>query len=332
MNKIMNICLISDDKFVTYIATLIVSILKNSSENDKFYFHIIEDNIREENKNKLLMLKEIKDFEIKFYKPNYDNIEKYKKWQEIFKKNGHPLWHYSVFIKLDIPFILKDLDYVLFIDADSIVLDNINYIYDIDISNYSLICQQLYYKNLKKIFPNLYKYISDIGYKDPEYSYIAAAVLVFNMKKIRNMFSEQSYQKNIDECINKYINIIFTEEHILLYPFKDSTAFLDLKADYGISDNKIIISAYFAGAGKPLKYGFNQQINEYYYKFWEYFSLTPFFKENYFRYMDILSINRTRMALSKIVDKIVWILPFKKLRDKIRKKIMDDINKILKYD
>ncbi|QTM09144.1 lipopolysaccharide 1,2-glucosyltransferase [Brachyspira hyodysenteriae] len=183
MNKIMNICLISDDKFVTYIAILIVSILKNSSENDKFYFHIIEDNIREENKNKLLMLKEIKDFEIKFYKPNYDNIEKYKKWQEIFKKNGHPLWHYSVFIKLDIPFILKDLDYVLFIDADSIVLDNINYIYDIDISNYSLICQQLYYKNLKKIFPNLYKYISDIGYKDPEYSYIAAAVLVFNIKK-----------------------------------------------------------------------------------------------------------------------------------------------------
>lgn len=37
--------------------------------------------------------------------------------------------------------------------------------------------------------------------------------------------------------------------------------------------------------------------------------------------MDILSINRTRMALSKIVDKIVWILPFKKLRDKIRKKL-----------
>lgn len=149
----MNICFISDDKFVTYIATLIISILKNSSENDNFCFHLIEDNIKEENKNKLLMLKEIKDFEIKFYKPNYDNIEKYKQWQKTFKNNGYPVWHYSIFIKLDIPIILKDLDNVLFIDADSIVLDSINYIYDIDISNYAFISQKELYKNLKKHIP-----------------------------------------------------------------------------------------------------------------------------------------------------------------------------------
>lgn len=87
MNKVMNICLIADNKFMPYIAALIVSILKNASQNDNFCFHFIGvDAIEEENKNKLLMLKEIKDFEIKFYDPNYDNIKKYKKWQEIFKK------------------------------------------------------------------------------------------------------------------------------------------------------------------------------------------------------------------------------------------------------
>ena len=328
----MNICFISDDKFVIYIATLIVSILKNSSKNDHFCFHIIEDNIKDENKNKLEMLKEIKEFEIKFYKPNYDNIEKYKKWQETFKKNGHPIWHYSVFIKLDIPFILKDLENVLFIDADSIVLNELNYIFNMDISNHFLICESWYCKGLKNLDPKLYKYILDIGYKNPEYNCVHGAVLLFNIKKIKEIFTEESYQIKIDECINKYINSIFTEEYIFLYLFKDCIAFSDLKTDYGENTEKIIISGYFIGTGKPLKYGFDKEINDYYYKFWEYFSLTPFFKENYFKYMDILSINRTRMALYKIIDKIVLYIPFKNIRNKIRKQITEDIDKILKYN
>ena len=336
MNKVMNICLISDDQFVEYVAALIVSILKNSSENDNFCFHLIEDGIKEENKNKLLMLKEIKDFEIKFYKPNYDNVEKYKKWQETFKKNGYHLWHYSVFIKLDIPIILKDLDNVLFIDADSIVLGSLNYIFDIDISNYSFVSQKAIFRKLKDIWPDVYKYMLDIGYKNPEYYYVYGGILLFNIKKINELFTEESYYNKIDECIDKYINSICTEEHIFLYLFRDSIAFLDLKTDLGENNDKIIISGYFTGTGKPLKYGFNRPINEYYYKFWEYFSLTPFFKENYFKYMDIYIYNRhiiyVRSALYKLIDKIVWYIPFKRIRNKIRKKIIEDIDNIFKYD
>ena len=335
----MNICLIADNKFMPYIAALIVSILKNASQNDNFCFHFIGvDAIEEENKNKLLMLKEIKDFEIKFYQPNYDNIEKYKRWQEIFKKNGSPIWHYSIFIKLDIPFILKDLDNVLFIDADSIVLGNISFIYDIDISNYSLISQKLYL-NFRTSFPNLYKYMQDIGYKDPENSYIGSAALLLNIKKIKEIFTEESYYNKIDECMDKYIGSIFTDEHIFSYVFRDSVAFLDLKVDNSdnINNNvyntdKIIISDYFAAGGKPLRYTFDKQINEYYYKFWEYFSLTPFFKENTIKYMDIFYTNKIKKVLYKLADKIVWYIPFKKMRDKMRKKIIEEIDKILKYE
>ncbi|WP_181292080.1 glycosyltransferase [Brachyspira hampsonii] len=253
-----------------------------------------------------------------------------KKWQETFKKNGDPVWHYSVFIKLDIPIILKDLDNVLFIDADSIVLGSLDYIFDIDISNCSFVSQISYFKYLKKLYPNLYKYMLDIGYKKPEYDYIFGQVLFFNIKRIKEIFTEESYYNKIDECIDKYINLIHTEEHIFLYLFKGNNVYLDLKTDLNNGTEKIIISGYFAGDGKPLNYGFNGEINEYYYKFWEYFSLTPFFKENTIKYMEILSINRTRMALCKIVDKMVWIIPFKKMRDKIRKNIIKDIDEIMK--
>lgn len=114
--------------------------------------------------------------------------------------------------------------------------------------------------------------------------------------------------------------------------FRDSIAFLDLKVDCNENTEKIIISDYFASSGKPLKYGFDKPINEYYYKFWEYFSLTPFFKENYFKYMEIFSINRTRKALYKLTDKIVWFVPFRGMRDRIRKNIIKDIDEIMKYN
>lgn len=47
MNEIMNICLISDNNFVNYLSTLIVSILKNSNDEDRFHFYIIEVDITE---------------------------------------------------------------------------------------------------------------------------------------------------------------------------------------------------------------------------------------------------------------------------------------------
>ena len=324
----MNICFISDNNYVTYISTLIVSILKNSSEKDYLYFHLIEVDIEEENKNKLLMLKEIKDFEIKFYKPNYDNIEKYKKWNKIFKENGYS-WHYSIFIKLDISFILKDLESVLYIDADTIVLDSLGYIFNMDISNYPFVSQQVCFNHIKSMEPKLYKYMLDIGYKNPEFSYVGGSLLLFNIKKIKEIFTKESYENKIDECVDKYINSIFTEEHVFSYIFKDNISFLDFKADYGDNTEKLIISGYFADSGKPLKYSFNMSVNEYYYKFWEYFYLTPFFNENYFKYMDIFYTNKIKNALYKIVDKMVWIIPLKKIRDKIRKNIIKDIDNVM---
>ena len=95
MNETMNICLISDNNFVNYLATLIVSILKNSNDEDQFHFHIIEVDITDENKSKIIQLKEIKNCEISFYKST--NIEKYKNISDTIKsKHTWHSWHYSI--------------------------------------------------------------------------------------------------------------------------------------------------------------------------------------------------------------------------------------------
>ena len=63
----IDICLTSDENYVEYMGALIVSVLKNSGNNDIF-FHIIIDSISEENKSKLISLKKIKNCEIILYR------------------------------------------------------------------------------------------------------------------------------------------------------------------------------------------------------------------------------------------------------------------------
>ena len=164
-------------------------------------------------------------------------------------------------------------------------------------------------------------------------SWCCITVLLFNIKEIKEIFTEESYKIKIDECMNKYINSIFTEEHIFLYLFKDCIAFSDLKTDYGENTEKIIISGYFTGIGKPLSLNFNKPINDYYYKFWEYFSLTQFFKDNYFKYLDYFNsarVNRSYSAIYKLVDKIVLFIPIKSIRNRIRNNILKDMDELIK--
>ena len=48
--KEYNICFSSDDKFVRYMEALIVSILRNSLDDEKFTFHVITSYISDDNK------------------------------------------------------------------------------------------------------------------------------------------------------------------------------------------------------------------------------------------------------------------------------------------
>ncbi|MEI0525814.1 glycosyltransferase [Brachyspira murdochii] len=166
MQETMNICLISDNNFVNYLAALIVSILKNSNEEDKFHFHIIEVDITDENKSKIIQLKEIKNCEISFYKCIYDEKCKYidKKIKEL-----HPFhsWHYSNFYKLYIPFMFKNIDNILYLDSDEIAIKSISEIFNTSIFDYYCICQKSSYKGMDNDIPKVRDWMKSIGIKNP---------------------------------------------------------------------------------------------------------------------------------------------------------------------
>ena len=351
MEDVMNICLVFDDNYSKFAAALIVSILKNSSAEDSFHFHIIYDELDEDNKNKLLLLKEIKDFEISFYKS--PNIEKYKHYFKILKKQNPNVKHsYSIFIKLDILFLFDNIDKMLFLDVDQIVLTRINKLFSLDLKdNYIAVfqhpkycCQRyLKYKHLSNFL------INDCGFSSVEENYLAGDSVLYNLKSIRKNKDYSYINKAIEQCFLYYNKAIFTEEHILLYIFRTKIMRMDFNlnetknppSDYQNWDTRELKLLHFTGKriNSYLQTDYNGCFDSAYQTFWNYFQLTPFFKENFIEYMNVFTfhtrkifielnqikneIENIKYSLQKIIDNIAWWIPIRKWRDSFRNKFFD---------
>ena len=345
----MNICFISNDSYIEYLATIIVSILDNSLPEDEFNFYVIDDGISQENKNKIDELKKIKNFSIKYIKSK--NKDKYI---EIDKKLKARIpthnYHYSVFYKLDIPIIFYDLDYILFLDIDMIVTTRLhNYLDYLDINNYCIAVQENYHNYFG--FIAFMDWMRSIGL-DPNYNYLLGGLIYFNLKLIRETMSKDDILNSYKKCESDYSNIVCTEEHVLLYTFRNSILFTNFDTsliDWAILEhnkNKPFKIIHFDGQfRKPLSYNFD--IKNYdigYNKFWKYFFMTPFFIENPIKYINIYLYHRDLYNLEKynslecklniidnnttliinilkhIINSIAWWIPIKSLRNSFRAK------------
>lgn len=330
----MNICFICNNNYIEYLAAIIVSILKNSNPEDNFFFHVIEDEISDFNKKEILKLKEIKDFEIYFYKS--PNCDKYKSFiNEVKNIGNNNFWHYSTFYKLDIPIIFNDLDDILLLDVDMIVNCRINDIFEgCDLNHYIVALKRVHRFYNQDNFIN---WMKELGFKNPELEYLISGILYFNLKLIRENMSSNEILNLYEECFRKYKDIIFTEEHLFLYAFKNNISFHDFKFlshsfALTVSDTLSYKDVYiYHFDSKPLSdtYDFRDE-KEYYNRFWYYFSFTPFYKNNYLHYIEILcsqgsllskKLNRKIDIINKFINKLAWYIPIRSIRDKFRDKL-----------
>lgn len=351
----MNICFVSDSGYAKYLETLIVSILLNSNEEDNFHFYVIEDNISDDYKNDILKLKEVKGFDITYYQS--PNIKKYKKLASLLKSNNAYFKHtYQIFIKLDILFLFNDLDKILFLDIDQIVLSGLSELFKLNLKDYYCLTLQHPLANCKRILNNrnLSNFIiNEIGFETPEEGYLTTEILLFNLKAIKKEFSIDYFYNCINENINMYLDSIPTDEYIFLYLFKKNILRIDgslneiksIPENYDNFDDRKLKLIHYGGLRlkKYLSYNYNEEIDSAYITFWEYFCQTQFYKNNYVKYSNIHMAHLRRWLLqereerkwhiedsrkysknnyNRLLNLIVWIIPFKSLRDKIRNKYM----------
>lgn len=175
----MNICLSCDDKYSKYAGVVIASILLKSNVDEDFSFYILDSNISQENKDKILSLKSIKECSICFIKIDETLFKTYK------NIGTHSYLSLPAFYRLKLPSILKDIDKVLYLDCDIIV-------------NSSL--QELYNTNIKNFYAAA---VVDIATKSSGYVpkldkgnlYFNAGVLLLNLEKMRTDNVEEKFEK-----------------------------------------------------------------------------------------------------------------------------------------
>lgn len=310
--KEYNICFSSDDKFVRYMEALIVSILRNSLDDEKFTFHVITSYISDDNKLRLDYLKQIKKFDIYYY--NAVNIDKYNKW---FQEKTDRKWSVEIFFKLDIPILLSHLDKVLFLDCDMIVLDSLRELFETDLNNFYVgAVEDKYFNN---------SHLKKIGL-DTSHKYFNVGLLMFNIKE----FNSNNLADKIDSYVNNSNKLYFPEQDILNFIFHRKTKYFDYKYNFTSAIAKkhnnienVIIPHYTLV--KPLYHNTPIVKNRFYYSFWKYFVETKSFKDESLKYATIL-INQNDSEIikhNKLIDKLSWWIPSKNMRNdfKIKNKI-----------
>lgn len=320
----LDICLASDSNYIKYMATTIVSILKNTTDTDNIIFHIIDGGFSDDEKKQLLKLQNIRDFTIHYYTPN---IEMYEKW---FKEKVKKKYHFSAatFYRLSIPSLIKDVDKILYLDSDLVAIKNIRKVFEIDIENYYAMVVD---NSIQRINSNYEKEYFNAGF-------IMINNKLWREKQLEAQFFEY-YEHNYEKCI-------WLDQDVLNAVLKGKVKYLEntymLFASKVFNHNDIdmdkVVTVHYNTSLKPWGKRASEKNTLFLNKYWEYYKYIPWFQDDILETIDIITdqkinsakmdidqkINSTKIRIlnqiTTLVNEIAWWIPVKKWREAFRDK------------
>ena len=273
MRKEIPIVLISSNEYIEYCAVVMSSVLYNLESEYQIHFYVLSTDLSTKNKQKLNLLKKIKNFNITY--PHVDTS-----LLEIFKDIRIPS-HVSplTYLRILIPTLLPNLPKVIFLDCDIIVRKSISELYEYNLGN-------KYYGIVEDV-ANEINSIYLWGKKDK--NYYNCGILLINSEQLRkdNYFEKvkEHILLNKDKykiCDQDIINDTFKND-ILRLPIKwnffheyhclknDFTPINQNEYDKALKDPAIV---HFVGQNKPWKPGTNHAYKK---EFLFYYKMTPFY-------------------------------------------------------
>lgn len=260
MSKI-NVCLASDNNYICYASVLIASILLNAKKDDKLNFYILENEISDENKNKVLSLKNIKDFNIEFISPDNSLFEEYSKIQT------HHYLTLPAYYRLKLPSLLPNVDRVIYFDCDMVVNSSLSELFNSDLKGLSVggvIDVRPYRMNKKSKLPLFNLYVN-------------SGMLLIDLNKWREINAEKLF---LDYATNYKDDIFCGDQQIINWVFQGKIKKLPNKWNVQVSNfmNRSSLMKYpnvihYIGKYKPWVYASITYFKNYYF---EYLSHTPF--------------------------------------------------------
>ena len=253
MSKI-NICFSSDNNYAQHLAVTLVSILENKSPDDEIFVYVLDGGILEENKNKILNLKNKYDFKIKFLPIDSNWHEKFPRG----KKNHVTL---ATYYRLLLPELCPEVDKLLYLDVDLIVKASLRELFATDIKDN-------YFAAVEDSLEELH--CKRLGIT----TYCNAGVLLLNLKKWREDNITEKFFRFMKEYPDKIvlhdqdvINCVLRDGMIRLAKcwnvqvslYEGSKEFVQM-----LPDARII---HYIGKHKPWHANFKQVAKEEYFKY-----------------------------------------------------------------
>lgn len=285
VENIVPICFSANDNYIPLLATQIVSIIKNSSNDKNYDIVILMTQINDENKVKLLsLISNHPNFSIRFV-----DVAPYVYGYSFYIESDITNTKYSdeIYFRVLAPAIMADYDHVIYLDADLIVLDDLAHLLECASDNH-LIAAVRDYEGIANCYNNNYertKYrITELGITNFD-DYFISGVLVMNNKMFNERFSTKEL---LDLAISK--NWKQYDQDLLNYICKGSVTIFDAKWDFvedihGVyhSMPKHLLDEYEASEKDPkiIHYSAKRKpwfnpLSKYSRIFWEYAKLTPY--------------------------------------------------------
>ncbi|MBO4707164.1 MAG: glycosyltransferase family 8 protein [Elusimicrobiaceae bacterium] len=207
MNRI-NICFATDNNYAKYMGLALMSVLKSANKEDNLHFFILDNNIKQEEKDKIATLQKIKPFEITYIPINEGMFKGCH-----FREGKITVTTYARFLA---PKLINE-DKLLYLDCDIFVRKSLAPFFNIDVSNYYMagVCDIGMNRN----------YIANKfnGAIIPE-NYINAGVLLINNKKFK--------EENIADTLLKYaaensLTLKYADQDCLNYVLREGIKLID---------------------------------------------------------------------------------------------------------
>jgi Lipopolysaccharide biosynthesis proteins, LPS:glycosyltransferases len=279
----INIVYTSDDNFVPQIGAAVASVLENNKNNDVHIF-IMSKGITDEHKTSLTEF-------VSSYNQGISIIE----IPDISELTGCKIdtggWNDIVLSRLFLDKLLpQDIDKVLYLDGDTIVRQDLRYLYNMDIKHHVLAAA------VEPVVPRRRKKAIGLKGRDPYYN---AGVLLINLKlwkdrdtgkRVMDFFAAHNYslfandQDAINGCLKDEIfPISFTYNFAntnIFYPFSAIMRWLPEGNRISKEHFKEIVKdpaiVHYLGEERPWRHGSHHRFGA---DFFKYYKMTPIGKD-----------------------------------------------------
>jgi FkbM family methyltransferase len=310
----------TDENYAPYCATAIASILKNSEKSTEFEFYVLTTKLSKEIQYKFNELIKIKDCSINFIFINKDDFK------------ACPITRYFAlenYLKFKLSSALPNFDKILYLDSDTIILEDISDLFNTNIDRYysGMVINATVEVETRE---NEFRLGLPHGY------YFNSGVMLVNSKKWREENIEQKLfewtkeneekihwvdQDVINVVLNGFIKELREQYNVQVHFYNNEEAFAKLEEKMHI--------VHYSGPVKP--WNIPEMFLSGY--FWEYAKISPFYdelrKKYLLHYFWRLAKMPWRLA-RKVISKLLLLSINDKGSSKNERHIYDRVEKALK--